>query len=350
MVDPNLVERLIVDLATEGLIEPAKLQIVCDTLWRHRVDGRITLDQYLWVGGGDKIAEQVLLMRLREELASFDQSALELLVRLIPLLVSDRNTKNVLSLDGLTSLIDVDRDALEGLVEKLEHSRLIRLTLREETRFIEFAHDYLVSYADALMRVARTIEPRRRLNAALARHAADQTEYASPDELITIQQHFGDLILSEVELGFLFRSAVSCSIDPTPWFHWTKQGGAAVWSILEELVFAVNDRTSANAIRLLIDLRMDEASALLERDNKQRHDLARVVIKNLAFGEMPSAVHLLSVALRFDSLAPLAQRTLQILADSERHPDIASRARTVLSEFAVWARGDRTRSYVRPTP
>jgi hypothetical protein len=63
-----LVDRLLVDLATlsgTNRIEPAHLQIVCDTLWHERKNGCITLQDYEAQGG----AVVILETRLYDDLA-----------------------------------------------------------------------------------------------------------------------------------------------------------------------------------------------------------------------------------------------------------------------------------------
>ena len=63
-IEEDLVEHLIRDLAEGGMIEPARLQIVCDTLWRERSDRRILLADYERLGG----AERILDRRLEEDI------------------------------------------------------------------------------------------------------------------------------------------------------------------------------------------------------------------------------------------------------------------------------------------
>ena len=78
-VEPQLVRRIVDELTTIGLsipgtspetpIEPAQLQMVCDTIWRERSDGDLTLESYLALGRPerDECAQQILDQRLVEE-------------------------------------------------------------------------------------------------------------------------------------------------------------------------------------------------------------------------------------------------------------------------------------------
>src|SRR3712207_1022748 len=81
----------------EAPIEPAQLQVVCDTAWRARRDGTLTLERYLHLGQSEdheNVAEQILDQRLLEELEQFEsEEDFDLLSRLLPELHTARRSE-----------------------------------------------------------------------------------------------------------------------------------------------------------------------------------------------------------------------------------------------------------------
>src|SRR6185295_16738910 len=166
--ESDLVERLLrdlseniegeVDTVTEGEIEPAQLQIVCDTLWERHAGSLITLDQYRLLGGGHhgNIAQQVLYDRLErvfEKIGSPDQ--LNLLERLLPELRTKEGTKYVRDVESLTRALSVEEHPLDvsdlrDLLTMLEEVRFLRGGQRDSLEVVELSHDYLVGYLDEL--------------------------------------------------------------------------------------------------------------------------------------------------------------------------------------------------------
>jgi hypothetical protein len=95
-VEPVLERRLIADLAKTGRagggseerpIEPAQLQIVCDTVWRSSAErnGSLTLDDYLALATarGGVVAQQILDLRLAAQLEQLEKPEVELLDRIL---------------------------------------------------------------------------------------------------------------------------------------------------------------------------------------------------------------------------------------------------------------------------
>ena len=180
-IEPKLVDWLIEELCRrQGLAEPAQLQIVCDTLWRGRENGAITLSQYLSLGSADDsstIAEQIVGRRLAEQFEKFGtRDELELIEALLApgVLSTDRGTKYVRDLPGLERELSEPLSRLGGpaelrrVVNMLEESRLVRLYARDGLDHIELTHDYLVSEPERLAELRRSVRaiwPRRVLAA-----------------------------------------------------------------------------------------------------------------------------------------------------------------------------------------
>jgi hypothetical protein len=98
-VEPELVERLKRDLAEEEGIEPARLEIVCNTLWREsrrpQNDGVPLLDLYKELGHGiGNPADRIYNRRLEEDIdGNLEDRQLELFEKLLPMLRTTRDTK-----------------------------------------------------------------------------------------------------------------------------------------------------------------------------------------------------------------------------------------------------------------
>ncbi|HZF14052.1 MAG TPA: SIR2 family protein [Thermoanaerobaculia bacterium] len=251
-IAPDLVEQLLRDLSEEarreawgdsaGEIEPAQLQIVCDTLWEGRAEGEVTLAQYEALGRGrsGNIAQQVLYNRLEhvfDEIESPGQLAL--LGRLLPKLRTDEGTKYVRDVEGLAKALaedgGVDDDSSLGeLLQLLDRVRFIRRGQRDSLEVIELSHDYLVGHLDELDLRVRLIWPRRKLRQALDRYRTSGG-LATPEELEAVAGEVERLGLTREEAEFLFRSGLECGYHPELWFRIAVARGVSVWEFLGKL-------------------------------------------------------------------------------------------------------------------
>ena len=215
--EPALQERLLDDLAAEqdGVlrIEPAQLQIVCDTLWRRQIDRRIGLDQYVELGGdgAGSIPAEILKLRLEDEFEKLGTPELDLLERLLPQLRTRRGTKYMRDLDTLQSSLSADPSVLEALIDKLERSRIVRKDKRGDLLFVELAHDYLVDRLDELRDRVSEIVPRRALRAAMQ----DETAPFSINAFDAVLARLPKLRLGKDELAFLVRSGLEQDGSPS---------------------------------------------------------------------------------------------------------------------------------------
>lgn len=142
---PDLVDELVAGLAGEGgLIEPIRLQVVCDALWEASgAKGPAGLDVELYrrLGGIEAIERRVFTEAL-DRLAATEIGAR--LPDLLRSLITTVGTKNYRELDGLRESLRMDQTALDAVLKPLEENRLVRASLRDQKTFYELTHDSLV--------------------------------------------------------------------------------------------------------------------------------------------------------------------------------------------------------------
>jgi SIR2-like domain len=268
-VEPRLVEELIRDLAAIGLsvvgtsrdtpIEPAQLQVVCDTLWRERGDLRITLDDYRTHIVPDReqsAAQQILNDRLIEEFEKLEtKDELDLLSRLLPALHTDRGTKWVREVSELARAVETDESSLRTLLDRLQNSGFLDVVTHEGGDFVELVHDYLAepTRAESLRVGARGIWPRRMLERSRARHAASG-EYATQEELDAIVGEIEHLKLARSEIDLLFFSAVSQGSHYLRIFDLLVDQGVDAIQLLSDGLRSAGPREVSNAAGLLIEV------------------------------------------------------------------------------------------------
>jgi hypothetical protein len=178
-----LVDALIEDLAAERGIEPARLQIVCDTLWREKRDGNILLTDYDTMGRADRIVER----RLEEDIDKhLDNEQLRLFEKLLPALRTKLGIKTEpLELRGrvfeqmlkpfkygrtieeLLKLLHVEEPVLRAMVDQLKQLHLLKEVKRFDDVYIEWTSDYLADLTDFLHQRVRAILVGRLLRAAM---------------------------------------------------------------------------------------------------------------------------------------------------------------------------------------
>jgi hypothetical protein len=326
-IEEDLIVKVISDLTNvDDEIEPAQLQIICDSIWRNKAeDTRITLDDYRRLDlkyaprrkrPGATISQNVLTGRLVEAFEKLNSaSELNLLSRLLPQLATDADTKSFRDLESLAAGLEIAKAELKQLADYLESSGLIRTLDRGDLTFIELAHDYLAHrhrLKDLQDRV-KAIWPRKLLNAAyevyVARGSKISTEIKtisdegedrlSPENLQTITENIGTSDYNDNELEFLFRWALSRGVitQVETWFGEARNAGVDVWKILEELIdHSESGEATENAVYLLGRLKENQKWYLLGKAI-DRADLALVTIEVL--GNMPEreSMDLLQTAL-----------------------------------------------------
>jgi len=357
--DPALVDTLLTDLAATsraaapipapGDIEPAQLQIVCDTLWRRSASFPLTLEQYKALGegtSGEIVAQQILDRRLVQEFEGFDRPQLELLSALLPELRTPEGTKRVREYaDLVTSLMSADSittepGAVRELVENLRHKRLLDLLPQEGGEIVELTHDYLVARLDQLLAQITLIWPRRVLADGLNkfRKRAELLHSTVVDDVIAAA---GSLQLSSAEGELLLRSALAHLAEVRPILPTLVNSGAPIWKIFEERVREGAVAERARAAETLIALDSPDAYSVLGRtlsDAQAAHDVLRLLSRSQSM----HAVALLQEALERPELAAQARTALAEIASAPGRPDVAASARETLrqafaTEFAASA-------------
>lgn len=185
-IDKDFVTRIITDLKDEQRgVEPARLQIVCDTLWRGKSGDTILPDQYDTLGGADKIVEK----RLEEDIDNhLDDQQLRLLEKLLPALrtklgnkpeptvFSGRVFEQMLrpfkygrTIDDLVRILGVDESVVRRLVSQLEELHMLKEVKRFDDIYIEWISDYLADLTDFMQSRVRAILLGRLLRRAMVR-------------------------------------------------------------------------------------------------------------------------------------------------------------------------------------
>jgi hypothetical protein len=352
IVESSLVDHIIDDLGPDGLVEPAQLQIVCDTLWRQEFAPPMTIAGYRALGGDDaaNVAKQILNRRLEEEFKRVStREQLELLERLLPALRTERGTKYVRDLDGLLRELDVSEQQLEPVLRRLEHPRLLTRYVRGDLVYVELAHDYLVDRLDDLRIRVGLIWPRGVLRDAMRDHARLGSFPVPSDDLEEVLARVAGewggageglvgreaLPLDRDEAAFLFRFALHRGVHTVPLFAVAASKGVPVWDELRERLHDDVD-TASSAVDLLVELHSEEALALLEAawENPQ---IASRAVEALGAVQTGPVVDLLERALRREQLQPYAWQALIDLARYKRDLGVADRAAGVLIRSAYEA-------------
>ncbi|HKH47348.1 MAG TPA: SIR2 family protein [Thermoanaerobaculia bacterium] len=333
-IDRDLENRLILDLKDPNdRIEPAQLQIVCDTLWRETEawrrtgEKRISLEQYNNLGrkeSSETIAVQLLYRRLEEMFRQLESNAqLQILYALLPKLRTPSKTKYVRDVLGLVKeltsddacLRDLIRDPaklndlveqlktddllLRDVIDRLTGVRFLRKSLRDNLDVVELSHDYLVSALEPLQERVKVMVLRRQVREAMERRGAVWSRMAglsSPlteeerDALFMARTDFeavsdGAALLSELpqeEAEFLFIAGLEHGIDLPAWFRKASSHGVDVWKILEGQMESADWQSEQvrNALQLLGELKGTRALQLLEI-GLRRPELAPVVLEVL---------------------------------------------------------------------
>ena len=360
-VDDKLVEQLLKDLPDPNTneIEPAQLQIVCDTLWWEKRDPAwITLEDYRALAqeeGGANIALQILNRRLARSLSKLKtREDLDLLENVLPLLRTGENTKYPRYVTELKEKLNTSTESLNGLIKHLEGAQLISKSGRGPLEIIELKHDYLVARLDDITRMVKGIWSRRILERSIPLYEQDSQKLMSPEDLGDVSAGADALRLNHTEAEFLFRSALAYGGSQMRlWFDLAQRNGVDVWQILEEQFSNLDLVLSANVIDLLKDLRTPEVFNFLQRALGQREltTQAQEVLLQIAKSPTPDVADragrmltsFLADALEQEESAPSAvdllsrfesSQSVSLLLRALSHDAIASKAQDALERFA----------------
>ena len=342
-VDLSLERRLITDLAATGRsaggpeerpIEPAQLQIVCDTIWRrsaHR-NGSLTLDDYLTLatpGHGGTVAQQILDLRLAEQLEQLEKHELELLDRVLDKLRTDRGTKWVREVNELADAVGATRKDVGDLLQRLRQASLVRVEPRGRSVLVELVHDYLAETArmEGFRRAVRTARPRR-----FMREARLSGELLGGDEIREVIAAAAELGLDAGDCEVVIRSALTHGLSVEPALPVLEASGAPVWDLFAERIEKGDEAEAAAVIESLSALDRPEAANVLVRA-LERPQLAARIISLLGYAEHTVSVDLLASALPKDDLRSEVAKALARLARPHVTQRVAARARSSLTSF-----------------
>lgn len=386
VIQPAVVDAIIQDLSgadgRDALIEPAQLQIICHELWPRASTGVIDLDDYRRLGqevGGGNVALAILYDRVRRQLESIDtREELELAAQLLPLLRSDRQTKWIRDVRGLTQLISantakaVSEDELRKLLGRMQSAGVLSVVARDRMEAVELAHDYLAEHLDDIVARIQTIWPRRMLERARAR-GARSGKNATREELSEMREELSAIVAMTDDPDFaraagaaaalLFRSSVVIGEHGLALFKFAKIHGVEPIAVLEEVLDEGSQGDASRAVSLLIELIEKEVSvrapgmdALRRLIHDPRHSgEAQRALSGLALGGNEAAPELAAAATEIleaflaraitsghvtpGALAILGERqsgaSVALLREALNRPDLALFAQDALSKLVA---------------
>ncbi|MDZ7363785.1 MAG: HEAT repeat domain-containing protein [candidate division KSB1 bacterium] len=168
--DGALVETLLRDLKNgKPGIEPIKLQIVCDTVWRKKPANatQITGADYQAAGGAKYILTNLTnyVSRLLNDLPRRQQ---RLMAKIFEALKTPDDTKRYRSFSDLRENLKIGAGSLQAALQQLAGLNLLRHEERAGDHWYEFKHDYLVAEVAAWLQARRERIAKRRLWYGLA--------------------------------------------------------------------------------------------------------------------------------------------------------------------------------------
>jgi hypothetical protein len=375
----ELADRITVDLQEGGKIEPARLQIVCSTLWREGQGGRMRAADYDRLGG----ASQIVARRLEEDVGGLSDGQLRLFERLLPELRTRYGTKYLRGVEELAERLESDPKILRELLERLKDARLLDELAIHEAHYIEWTTDYLAERTDYMRMRARAILYRRLLDGLVAAAGSGQAAHDDPSlaacawgegksaaDLVT-REDFGNLSREASELGELSREDATVALGAAlaygtytrQWFDEASRRGVDVWGIVR---YAVRPEQSIrqpaeSAVQLLGELADREEAVILLGKTLDDPELATSAFNVLTRVASKAAVEVLERAVQDDAKAGPAidalrrmrtTHSIQALARAlRRGGPIGLRAGTALNTLATEPerrqRGERVPTAVR---
>jgi DNA-binding winged helix-turn-helix (wHTH) protein len=141
---PQLIDRLLDDLADDEGVDPPQLQIVCDSLYDAREpDGSLTLAVYEQMG----TASQILAGYLERVLRRFNRADLRAAREILTSLISADGERRVLQESALYARagtrLSEDPARVGHLVDELVAARVVRRRSQDGEPWLELAHDFL---------------------------------------------------------------------------------------------------------------------------------------------------------------------------------------------------------------
>jgi conflict system STAND superfamily ATPase/SIR2-like protein len=326
--------------ASEG-IEPASLQIVCDTIWTREC---FDLDAYRALGR----AKGILESRLEKDIASLADAELKAFERIVPELThSERQTKRLRGVDAIEQSLNEAPGSLDAVIAKLEKLRLVVKSKHSTGVFIEWTSDYVAGRARRLKDYAGGTRLERLLHRVRDKAEAkrkDLGERAQQRDFSTIEREDFETIsrdahllrsLSTDDAHFLFRTALELGRHRELWFKMAANAQVDTWQVLRKQITqedTQSDAQSRNSVRLLGEVgamnngsTQTRALELLKLAMEQR-DLANDALEAAAQIGSEGAVQLLAEAL---TDGDLAAKTIKMLGQLKTSLAIRVLAQTV---------------------
>jgi len=347
-LDKELPDRIVDELTVGGLVEPARLSIVCDTLWQAGHGRAMRIGDFERHGGAEAIVSQ----RLEQDIAGLSGEHLAVLGQVLPNLRTEYGTKYLRGVDELARSIGVDRNQLDSLFRELKNAHLLHELVIDRARYVEWVSDYVAARTDALSRRARTVLDRRLLDSAITRAAASgrsgETLYqVLPLPAVEIERLAGDpagLELDEQEAGRLLATAITRGVMMREWWDEAVARSVDVWRLMRDIL---RDRrvteTVENALELLVEVGDGEAVTVLQ-ERVGEPGLTPAILEALGRLRSDRAAEALAGALADAAQAPPAidalrrmgtSRAIAILADAMRRGGaVGLRAGTALDTLA----------------
>ncbi len=167
-IEPELVDALIKDLKNgKPGIEPITLQIVCNALWEKKTEEttKLSLAEYKSCGGSDNILShhvQDLLNKIPKRQQGF-------MVRIFEALKTEEDTKRFRSFGELQKELKLKKpERLAKMLDKFSESHLLRYEEKEQNKWYEFKHDYLVGEITRWMQRRKEQINKKRFRYAIA--------------------------------------------------------------------------------------------------------------------------------------------------------------------------------------
>jgi hypothetical protein len=206
---PECVNEILDGLADEtGVIEPARLQLVCARVWENHAatdrGGQIGLAD-LGPDGVDGILRDVF-RRFFEPFSSFEK--LELLDMLAPLLTFSR-TRNIVEHGRLVNMPFRRVDVRERLLTSLMEQRIVRKDRRPSGNYYELTHEFLIEPVLQELRTNTDYDAISRALAALTGRVGGEVAEPLPDHIFAVlDQHEQMVSWSPEATEVMFRNAI----------------------------------------------------------------------------------------------------------------------------------------------
>ncbi|MBC7286639.1 MAG: PQQ-binding-like beta-propeller repeat protein [Armatimonadetes bacterium] len=251
--DRELVQQIVEDLDREGIL-PAHLQIVCHRIMAETRPGRTYIGSgvYQRLGGARKILDDYL----PQTLARLGVTDRRLAWRVLRALAEASETIAAMPREELIEQIGASVPAFDRVLARLVDFRLVRVTQRDDQRFIELTHDLLVEDIRRTW-AGRGLEPAAQSAHDILARGLDKfritEQLLDRGEMHAVNDERDSLTLSPTELELLIRSAAWTGIDADYWLGRLGELRERKWQVLADMLNAEDERVRALALKYARD-------------------------------------------------------------------------------------------------